>query len=110
MQTPSTKLRLDTFAHISTAHVTPEVGRVLDLTEYEASPDWRDGLSLMKREYGWFIYVPDPDLDHISPADYASIPECLRACFDLAREEGASWILFDRDEEEVEALPSYEWQ
>lgn len=107
---PQKLTRLDPFANLSTGHLTEEVRTILDMTEHERNagmaPDWRGRLIMMSREYGWFIYIPSIEEDGDNE-EYGEIPHCLRACFDLARQDGAIWILFDMDEEMNEHLPYY---
>src|SRR3546814_2087246 len=95
----------------SDLHLTEEVRLALDATDYERNkgmaPEWRGRLIMMSREYGWFIYIPVLE-ESLSSEEYAEIPQCLRDCFDLARADGATWILFDRDESLIGDLPIYE--
>lgn len=53
-----------------------------------------------KSEYGWFVYVVEPDDD---------LPPDLLACMTLARERHCCWIMFDRDAPAAVELPSYDW-
>ncbi|WP_267381490.1 MULTISPECIES: hypothetical protein [unclassified Sphingomonas] len=78
---------------LSTAHLTEETCNLF-LADY-AGPAWRKG------DYGWFVYVPE-DADSELPPD-------LTACLALAREKAAFWVMFDRDEAQIEELPAYEW-
>lgn len=78
---------------LSTSHITEATCNVL-LPEY-AGPAWPKG------GYGWFVYVPE-DED-------AELPLDLRACLALARQKGAFWVMFDRDELAIDELPTYEW-
>lgn len=78
---------------LSTAHLT-ETTCNLFLPDY-AGPAWPKG------DYGWFVYVPE-DEDPEMPLD-------LGACMALAREKHAFWIMFDRDEAQIDELPAYDW-
>lgn len=78
---------------LSTAHIA-ETTCNLFLPEY-SGPAWRKG------DYGWFVYVVEDD-DRDLPTD-------LVACFTLAREKGAFWIMFDRDAPTLSALPTHDW-
>lgn len=104
------RTRIENFAHLSTGHLTDEVRAALDLTDHEKdrglAPEWQNELSYFTREYGWFVYIPILD-DDSDRENYARIPECLRDCFDLARNDGATWILFDRDESPIGDLRWY---
>ncbi len=78
---------------LSTGHLTEETCNLF-LAEYEG-PAWRKG------DYGWFIYVTE-DAESELPPD-------LAACLALARAKGAFWVMFDRDEAQVDELPAYDW-
>lgn len=43
------------------------------------------------------------------PWDRENVPAELHAIRAMAEEAGCTWIMFDRDGEIVEALPSYDW-
>lgn len=107
----ATRTRIDKYANLSTGHLTEDVRLALDMTDYERNkgmaPEWRGRLTMMGREYGWFIYIPVLE-ESVDSDEYAEFPQCLRDCFDLARADGASWILFDRDESMIGDLPIYE--
>jgi hypothetical protein len=92
--------RTETFANLSTGHLTLDVRTMLDGRKEVWCADL--GISCMSREYGYWINVPTPE--------YAKndLPQCLQDCFAAAREDGASWILFDRDEDPIEGLSYYE--
>ena len=53
-----------------------------------------------KSEYGWFVYVVEPDDD---------LPADLLACMALARAHHCCWIMFDRDAPPAAELPRYDW-
>ena len=97
--------RIESFANLSTAHISEEVASTLD--DPTKQPSWKASLSILSREYGWFVRVPDPSV--VTREDYAAIPTCLRACLDVARADGAVWVLFDRDEEATAGLPVFDW-
>ena len=78
---------------LSTAHFT-EPTCTLFLPAY-AGPAWPKG------DYGWFVYVPE-DVDGELPSD-------LTACLALARQKGAFWMMFDRDEAQIDDVPAYDW-
>lgn len=99
-----TSVRTELFANLSTGHLTRETIAALDLGPDNApeADGWVKSLSYMEREYGYFMHVRDAeDL----PSD---LPECLVKAFNVAREAGAVWILFDRDEDPIEALEWFE--
>jgi hypothetical protein len=53
-----------------------------------------------KPEFGWFVYVGEPDDD---------LPVDLLACMALARDRRCCWIMFDRDAPPAAELPRYDW-
>src|SRR3546814_16688036 len=86
-----TLTRIDNYVCLSKGQLTEEGRLALDAAYYERSkgmaPEWRGRLSMMSREYGWFIYIPVLE-ESLSSEEYAEIPQCLRDCFDLARADG----------------------
>lgn len=101
-----------THVEISTAHLTKEVSDILDTLQDTAENrempsaghcDWRDGVVVSPYRYGaWVRRFSDG-------IEYDDMPECLKACFAYAAQRGAAWILFDRDADIVDGLPSFEW-
>lgn len=53
-----------------------------------------------KSEFGWFVYVVEPDDD---------LPADLLACMALARDRHCCWIMFDHDAPPAAELPRYDW-
>ena len=96
---------------LSTAHLTEDVAAVLDQIcdtpdnrERPSDPTgtWADEVVSSPYRYGCWVR---PFLD----ADPAEFPPCLGGCIAYARQHGATWILFDRDEPPIDELPSYDW-
>jgi len=84
---------------ISTAHITKETADLLNI-----EPD-NDNMQLSvynKADFGWFIYV-NIDLDN------RNIPDDLRRCLDLAKDNDCNWLCLDCDGEVVDGLDVYEW-
>ena len=84
---------------LSTAHITEDTNRLLIIEPYT------DGMQLSvftKADFGWFIYVND-DLEN------RSIPDDLKACLELAKENGCKWLCLDCDGDTVDELEEYEW-
>ena len=84
---------------VSTAHITEDTNRLL------ANEPYTDGMQLSvfeKADFGWFIYVND-DLEN------RNIPDDLRACLELAKENGCKWLCLDCDGDTVDELEEYEW-
>lgn len=54
-----------------------------------------------KDKEGWFLYWNEGVLDNI--------PDDLAGCISYAVENGCDGIVFDNEEEPIEALAQYEW-
>lgn len=104
-----------TIAHhacLSTGHVTEQVAADLNrivsgehMNLWVADRDWQAGITAAPwLEYGWWVRVPDKTADL-----WAALPECLRACFEIAAGHTIKWILFDCDEPAIDDLPVYDW-
>lgn len=84
---------------ISTAHITEETARLLEL-----EPD-NDNMQLIvynKADFGWFIYVNE----YLENRD---IPDDLRKCLELAKENDCKWLCLECDTDVVDGLDEYEW-
>lgn len=85
---------------IATSHITEETDAKL------CEPNWCGtmGLSVYdKEDYGYWIWC-DIDIETI-----ARLPEDLRACIKLAKENNCDWLCLDCDGCEVDGLPTYVW-
>lgn len=71
------------------------------LTEKACNDYLNDVIAYPKAEHGWFLYVPDTDLE--------DAPASLRDCMDFAEKQGCAWLMFDCDGPTVEELLYYEW-
>lgn len=56
--------------------------------------------------YGWFVHVPDEAALPDWPTD---MPLELRSAIHVARRESCGWIMFDRDGDTIDELPTYDW-
>ena len=84
---------------ISTAHITEETARLLDI-----EPD-NDNMHLSvynKAEFGWFVYV-------YKNIDAINVPDDLRKCLELAKANDCEWLCLDCDADVVDELDEYEW-
>lgn len=70
--------------------------------------DWRDKILRTGYAYGHWIKVPYVNFDETEDKVFEGLPDCLKDCFVHARQFGAKWILFDRDEF-CPDLKEYEW-
>lgn len=89
------------YLELSTAHLTEQTAqRIEDSVEQMLGLPF---ITYAKGEYGWWVHVPatDPEL-HMGMTD-------LLAALQYARSKDCAWIMFDRDVETIEDLPSYEW-
>ncbi|WP_207461304.1 hypothetical protein [Azospirillum sp. SYSU D00513] len=83
------------FLDLSTGH--------LDQASRQALESRKDGLVSYELEYGWLIYVSDPDT-----VKERKIPAVLEAILDRARSLGCDYVLLDGDAAYDEELPSFD--
>ena len=92
---------------ISTAHITEATSELLDANEA------RDTVSYTKDEYGWLVYVPEamaPTPGNNEGEDPSeNRPMDLHACMLFACKLGCTWLMLDRDAEQIDELTTYEW-
>jgi len=89
-------IRTITALELSTAHLTPDTASRLDNEPPHAWP-----VSGGATAYGFFIYAHDQN-DGL-------IPEDLWLCCETARQQGCSYLLFDRDADVLPGLPVHDW-
>lgn len=107
-------LEIDKMLTLSTAHITPHTGGLLDeylrRREHEFDGDIEqnfDGCSVYpKADYGWFIYVDDAKDD---PAVFDKLPADFAYLVDYALSHDCKWLCLDRDGDVVDDLISYDW-
>lgn len=111
--------RLATHIILSTAHLEEEVSAALtdkgpDKLQMKVTGTYLDSVIVCEFSYGHWVKVMRPTGDsedelaeHKQRLD--SLPECLKDCMTHAAQFGASWILFDCDEETIGMLPTYSW-
>lgn len=58
-----------------------------------------------KDEYGWLLFVPQDDYEE----ETRSLPDDLKAIFDLAQEHDCVWVMLDRDAYIYDSLPVFNW-
>lgn len=89
---------LRNFLDLSTAHLSPSTREWLDRIAED-----QNNLShwVAPTPYGWFLYCDEENADDSIPAD-------LFACMTYARTNGADYILFDRDADQLTDLPTFE--
>ena len=99
-QTPS--IEIAKMLVLSTGHLRRGTAAMLDGPRDE----WKvfAPTYFAKGEYGWFVNVSDED--HTTRAH---MPGDLLSCMNLAQEQDADWIMFDRDGPRVDGIAFYEW-
>lgn len=95
-------LEIRKFLTLSTAHLTAWTATLLNNTDAMLWPCVGGPFN----EYGWFIWCSTPDEAEHQQRD---IPPDLRVVMDFALSMGIHHLLFDRDADEVEGLPTYGW-
>lgn len=63
-----------------------------------------------KGNHGWLVPIIAEDLKPDERFNHESeTPEDLAAVLRYAMEKGCTWVMFDKDAEDVEYLPTFEW-
>lgn len=93
---------VQSFIALCTSHLTKETADYLTVTNHE---DWPYAGGPYAG-YGWFFYAHDENNSLIGEQ---SIPADLWAVMTYARKQGCSYVLFDRDADTTEELPTYDW-
>lgn len=89
---------IDKMMTLSTAHISEETAYLLD--DELTVTKW--GLiAYEKSAYGWFINLGFDEL--------FNVPLDLLHCINYALENGCSWLCLDRDGDEADDLPTYDW-
>ena len=89
---------------LSTAHICEATE---DMLEEAADPCGLYSAQMLpvsvykKSDYGWWVYLPD-----YIPGGPA-VPDDLRACIELARANGCTWLSLDRYAKRTGLLPEY---
>lgn len=96
---------------LSTAHLTNVVARTLDMIcdpeLMNTTAEWpmRHLVIYPKGaacEFGWIIYILDD-------TNVEEMPVSLRDCVKLAKANNCRWLMFDRDEDTIDELQTYDW-
>jgi hypothetical protein len=83
---------------LSSAHIPMEPARTVGLGLGERGP------RVQEHEYGWIVFLGDAETDITRPQ-----PEWLLPIVKLAHEHDCAFINFDRDGDDVDGLPTYDW-
>lgn len=89
------RLEIHKMLVLSTAHITRETAEKLENDAYALS-------TYPREEYGWFIYIP-------YDWDEYELPEDLKACIKLAKNNNCVWLCLDCDGLTTHNLPVYDW-
>lgn len=93
------KLPIYKYLDLSTAHITPETDRFLDIES-----QWKlSEVIVYNKERGYFVHVPE------KISELVNVPSDLKNCLKLAQKHGCNWLVLDGDAEIVEGLKTYEW-
>ena len=86
------------FLELSTAHLPEKTTMAIDAGTFGKKPT-------MFNEYGWLFHVPE------SAEDLPKEVICLSfiKIIHLAIDAGCDYVLFDRDADAVDWLPTFEW-
>ena len=82
---------------LSTAHLPPQVADRLSRIP---------GVHACATVYGWLMWVPDPGDD---PSTVPGGCDVLVPIQRYAQALGCAYVLFDRDAEVIDDLPSWDW-
>lgn len=89
---------------ISTSHVSRETARLIDhhVEQGVSSASLGIPVTFGKGDYGWFVNVPEGELDWQCPSD-------LKDVLTFARCHKCEWIMFDRDADVLPYPPAFDW-
>jgi hypothetical protein len=65
-----------------------------------------EGVSADETRYGWLMHASNGAAQYAREHDW---PAELLPIVELARSKGCEYILFDRDAEPIEGLPTFDW-
>ena len=85
------------FLEVSTANVPAEIAEAIDGCYFARKPT-------MSGEYGWLFHVPE-DLTQPEGLNSKAFDNILA----LAQDAGCDYVLFDRDTDVVDWLPTFDW-
>jgi len=102
-------LPVERVAVLSTGHVTKEDCEKLD-QDFQRSEHAL--IVYVKDEYGFWVYVPSDQAvfaETHQNAQQAGYSEAFLHIFTLARNQGCIWLMLDRDAEQIDGLPQFDW-
>jgi hypothetical protein len=86
------------FLDLSTSHLSEETCRDLNSIS---------GITAHETTHGWLLYAPEEGADEL--AEDGDWPAELLPIVELARSNGCEYVLFDRDAETTDLLPTFDW-
>lgn len=98
--------RIVKMLELSTGHVPEHIGNTLD--GLGSLP----GVIADKREYGWFMWVPDDVGKRVAETkamDDGEVPPEIVNIWRFARRLGCDWVMFDCDADSNDNLPFWAW-
>ena len=100
----------------------PNVGKFLDLSTGHLPQRWgvradeggdglsnAPGVSANILPYGWLMWVPDDPDQYAEDEEGGVPPQEILVIQRYARKHGCDYVLFDRDADQVDDLPSWVW-
>ena len=112
------KLPIEVILALSTAHLSDATVEAIErgieykdadpVTRADNVEKWVRNLVIYRHgEYGWLVHVGDDLARNDDFVDEAPLE--LVAAVAIANANDCSWILYDRDGETINALPTHEW-
>lgn len=117
-EAPKEPEHISKIIELSTAHITQEAAKVLDsLVErnegfrlFSLEGEMHDFGVYPRGEYGWFIATPAEPMAQLRYASPDAAPlRSVMVALEYAQKQGCSWLLLDRDADETDNLPKYNW-
>lgn len=86
--------------YLSTIHLTSKTAALLNSCSFNNGKLNNDSRVHAKGLYGWFIEVL---------GNTSNLEPDLKACMDLANNQSCDWLIFDREIDSSNDLPTYKW-
>lgn len=110
------KLEIQRQLVCSTAHITKNDSHILgEMLDEARDPEGTGKTALAglhdKREYGWWVYVPERHLmeAQLRIAKKARLSDAFLNLLRFARKNRCDWVMLDRDGPRIDELPYFEW-
>lgn len=88
---------------LSTSHITRDTAEAIEL--HIKRHQRMELIVYPKGEDGWIVYVPPVEVYE----ELSRLPEDLKNVIAYARWLGCDWVMFDRDGNFVDGLPTWSW-